>query len=155
MNYWINIHHPRALNETHSSQCKVYLQEKSKQRLPIGDRVFIYETEALSGETVISEDEDGSKQQVKLGRGAKSIIALVEISGSLKRHKWIWNGTPYIGSYNTKEIKTKKSVVKLAEINKGYSDSGIPKSFNPRTYTGLRKLEKDEIKVLLKLVGVR
>ncbi len=154
MNYWVNIHHPRILNESRSSQCKVYLQEKSKQRIPKGDRVFIYETEALSGETVISEDEDGSKERVKLGKGTKGIIALVEVLGNLRKRKWIWNGTPYIGSYNTKEIKTNKSVVKLSEINKGFSDSGITKSFNPRTYTGLRKLNKDETRLLLKLVDM-
>ena len=156
MNYWVNIHHPRAINEARSSQCKVYLQKKSKQWPSVGDRVFIYETEALSGETVISEDEDGSKQRVKLGQGAKGIIALVEIVGNLKRRKWIWNGTPYIGLYNTKEIETKKkTVVKLSEINTVYSDLGIPKIFNPRTYTGLRRLKRDEIRALSELVGVR
>lgn len=155
MNHWVNIHHPRAVNEARSSQCQVYLQEKSKQWPSVGDRVFIYETEALSGETVISEDEDGSKQRVKLGQGTKGIIALVQIVGSLKKRKWIWNGTPYIGSYRTKEIETKKRVIKLIEINKGYSDMGISNSFNPRTYTGLRKLKRDEIKALSKLLGVR
>lgn len=155
MDYWVNIHHPRVLNESRSSQCRVYIQQRSKQKPKIKDRVFIYETEALSGETVISEDEDGSRQTVKLGRGAKGIVALVAISGNLQRHKWIWNGTPYIGSYNTKEIKTNKSFVELNEINKGFSDSGITKNFNPRTYTGLRKLHKDETRVLLKLVGMR
>lgn len=155
MNYWVNIHHPRAVNEARSSQCQVYLQKKSKQWPSVGDRVFIYETEALSGETVISEDEDGAKHRVKLGHGAKGIIALVQIVGSLKKRRWIWNGTHYIGSYKTKEIESKRRVVKLSEINKGYSDMGLTNSFNPRTYTGLRKLKRDEIRVLSKLVGVR
>lgn len=155
MDYWVNIHHPRALNESHSSQCKVYLQEKSKQQIPKNDRVFIYETEALSGKTVIKEEEDGSKERVRLGKGAKGIIALVEISGPLKKCKWIWNGTPYNGLYNTEVIKTRKNIVRLDEINKGFVDNKILKSFNPRTYTGLRKLSKDETRVFLKLVRLR
>ncbi len=155
MNCWVNIHHPRALNEARSSQCNVYVQKRSRKLPLVGDKVFIYETGVLSGETVVSEDEDGSKQKVKLGQGTKGLIAFVEITGKLDRHKWIWNGTHYIGSYNTKEIETKKKVVKLNEINAGYSDIGIPNSFNPRTYTGLRILKKDEIRALSRLMGVR
>jgi len=155
MEYWVNIHHPRALNESRSSQCKVYLQEKSKQKIPKYDRVFIYETEALSGKTVIKEEEDGTKERVTLRQGAKGIIALVEISGNLKKHKWIWNGTRYAGIYNTNEIKTRKGFVPLTDINAGYANSGIQKIFNPRTYTGLRKLNKDEVRILLKLVGTK
>jgi len=155
MRYWVNIHHPRALNEERSSQCRVYVQKRSKQ-LPLdGDRVFIYETDALSGETVISEDEN-DRHRVKLEQGAKGLIALVEIEGNLKKHRWIWNGTEYVGSYDTKEIETKKKIVKLDEINDKYSDMGIPKAFNPRTYTGLRILKTEaEIKALSRLMGVR
>ena len=154
MNYWINIHHPRTVNDTRINQCKVYVQERSKKLPSVGDKVFIYETGALSGETVITEDENGSRKNVKLGQGTKGLIALVEITGNLKEHKWIWNGTPYIGWYNTREIGTKKKVVKLNDINAGYSHMGIPNNFNPRTYTGLRILKRDEIKVLSRLMGV-
>jgi len=155
MKYWINIHHPRAVNETRINQCKVYVQERSKKLPSVGDKVFIYETGALSGETVITEDENGSRQKVKLGQGTKGLIALVEITGNLKKRRWIWNGTPYIGWYNTREIETKKKIVKLNDINAGYSHMGIPNSFNPRTYTGLRILKRDEIKVLSRLTGAR
>ena len=154
MNYWVNIHHPRALDESRSSQCRVYVQQRSRKLPSAGDKVFIYETEALSGETVILEDENG-RHKVKLRQGAKGLIALVEIVGNLRNHEHIWNGTPYIGSYNTKEIETRRKVVKLDEINASYSNLGIPHSFNPRTYTGLRILDKDEIKVLSRLIGVR
>ena len=154
MNYWVNIHHPKALNESRRSQCRVYVQKRSRKLPSAGDEVFIYETGALSGETVISEDENG-RHKVKLGQGAKGLIALVEIVGNLRRHEWIWNGTPYIGSYNTREIETRRKVVKLDEINASYSNLGIPHSFNPRTYTGLRILGTDEIKTLLRLTGVR
>jgi hypothetical protein len=154
MNYWVNIHHPKALDESRSNQCRVYVQRRSRELPLAGDKVFIYETEALSGETVILEDA-GGRHKVKLGQGAKGLIALVEIVGNLKKHEYIWNGTPYIGSYNTKEIETRRKVVKLDEINASYSDLGIPHSFNPRTYTGLRILEKDEIRVLSRLIGVR
>jgi hypothetical protein len=154
MNYWVNIHHPRALGETRSDQRKVYVQEKSRNLPSGGDKVFIYETGALSGETVISEDESG-RHEVQLGQGTKGLIALVETLGNLKKHKWVWNGTHYIGSFNTKEIEIKRKVVKLNEINVAYSDMGIPNSFNPRTYTGLRILKRDEITVLSRLMGVR
>jgi len=154
MNYWVNIHHPKALNESRGSQCRVYVQQRSKKLPSAGDKVFIYETGALSGETVILEDENG-RHKVKLGQGAKGLIALVEIVGNLRKHEHIWNGTPYIGSYNTEEIETRRKVVKLDEINASYSNLGIPHSFNPRTYTGLRILGKDEIKVLSRLIGMR
>ncbi len=154
MNYWVNIHHPRALGETRSDQCKVYVQKRSRNLPSPSDKVFIYETGALSGETVISEDENG-RHEVQLGQGTKGLIALVQIVGNLKRHKWIWNGTHYIGLFNTKEIKTKRKIVKLNEINTAYSDRGIPNSFNPRTFTGLRILKRDEIRVLSRLMGVR
>lgn len=52
MKYWINIHHPRAINEARRDQCRVYLQERSKQRPSVGDRVFIYETGALGGTSI-------------------------------------------------------------------------------------------------------
>lgn len=154
MNYWVNIHHPKALNESRSSQCRVYVQQRSRKLPLAGDKVFIYETGVLSGEIVILEDENG-RHKVKLGQGAKGLIALVEIVGNLREHEHIWNGTPYIGSYNIKEIETRRKVVKLNEINASYSNLGIPHSFNPRTYTGLRILDKDEIKVLSRLIGVR
>ena len=154
MNYWINFHHPRGVNETRISQCKVYVQKRSRKLPSFGDKVFIYETERLSGETVITKDENGSRQDVKLGQGTKGLIAFVEITGDLKQHRWIWNGTPYIGWYNTREIETKKKVVKLNDIKAGYLRMGIPNSFNPRSYTGLRILKRDEIKVLSRLMGV-
>ena len=101
------------------------------------------------------EDQNG-RHTVKLGQGAKGLIALVEIDRNLKRHRWIWNDTQYIGSYDTKEIKTKKRIVELDEINDKYSDMGISKAFNPRTYTGLRKLKtKAEIVALSRLMGVQ
>jgi hypothetical protein len=154
MNYWVNIHHPKTINESRSSQCRVYVQERSRKLPLAGDKVFIYETEALSGETVILKDENG-RHKVKLGQGAKGLIALVKIVGNLSKHEHIWNGTPYIGSYKTKEIETRRKVVKLDEINASYSNLGRRHSFNPRTYTGLRILDKDEIKVLSRLIGVR
>lgn len=154
MDYWLNVHHPKLLNESHRSQCMVHIQEKSKQRLSVGARVFIYETEALSNQYVISQDEGNPSQQVKLTQGAKGIIALVKISGPLRRHNRIWNGTSYMGTYDTEEIKTKKSSITFSEINIGYADRGITKTFNPRSYTGLKKLGESEARVLLELMGL-
>lgn len=160
MQYWVNIHHPRIINpeeikESRSIQCRVYLQERSskKRRPSVGDRVFIYETEALSGKTRTLIDENG-RHRAELGQGFKGIIALVEITEKLKEHPHKWNDTDYVGSYKTKEIKTKKKKVKLDEINHAYSAMGIPNSFNPRTYTGLRILKPDEIRALSRLMGV-
>ena len=154
MNYWVNIHHPRTLSESRSSQCRVYVQERSRKLPSTDDRVFIYETGALSGETVFMEDEEG-RHEVRLRQGAKGLIALVEIAGNLRKHKWTWNGTRYVGSYDTMEIQTRRRLVELEEIKAGYSDSGIAHSFNARTYTGLRTLSETEARVLTRLMGVR
>jgi hypothetical protein len=154
MQYWVNIHHPSEINEDRSIQCRVFVQKRSKRRPSVGDRAFIYETEALSGRTVVLKDEKG-RHLVRLGKGAKAVIALVEITSGLKKHPHIWNGTQYVGSFDTKEIRTKEKKVKLSEINDRYLSMGIFKSFNPRMYTGLRVLKTNEIKTLSRLMGVR
>jgi hypothetical protein len=155
MGYWLNIHHPKTQHESRKSQCEVYLQEKSSHLVDTilkHDKVFIYETEAFSGETVISIDEDGTRKSVKLEKGAKGIIALVEIAGLFKKYKWIWNGVPYIGSFPTNEINTKKSYIELTKINRAYRSNGLKKEFNPRINSGLRKLGVKEYKVLSELM---
>ena len=152
MQYWVNIHHPSEINEDQAIQYRVFVQTRSKQWPSVDDRVFIYETEALSGKTVVLIDNKG-KHSVRLGKGAKAIIALVKITSGLKKHPHMWNGTHYVGSCDTEEIRTKK--VKLSEINDRYLSLGISKSFNPRTYTGLRVLKTNEIIALSRLMGVR
>jgi hypothetical protein len=153
MGYWINIHHPQALDESRRDQLRVCVQEKSRSdmtKIPEGDLVFIYETEALSGKNVYKEDANG-KRIVQLGQGGKSVIALVRIV-RFRKGKWKWNGIPFVGSYDTREVECRRGFVPLDEIDKARLKAGLSK-FNPRIPGGLRDLSKEEFNIMADLIG--
>lgn len=154
MGYWINIHHPRAKNESRSDQFIVCVQEKSRpelSKIPKGDLVFIYETAALSGKTVQTEDSSG-RRTVQLGQGLKSVIGLVRV-GQYHLQKWEWNDDiSFIGTYDCKEVETKRESIPLAEIDKERVKAGLSK-FNPRIPGGLRPLSKKEFDIMADLIG--
>jgi hypothetical protein len=153
MNYWLNVHNPRIPDKPLDEQLQINIQEKCRQTIPVGDWVFIYETGALSGELVDSE-ENGRFKKVKVGNGIKGIIALVETTSSMIEKDSSWNGTPYKGYYETSKIPTRKNELPIIEIKKAYKMNGISKTFNPRTANGLMKLKSYEAIVLLSLIGV-
>jgi hypothetical protein len=150
MNYWLNVHHPRIPDKPLEEQLHVNIQEKCRQTIPVGDWVFIYETGALSGE-LVDRDENGRLKKIKVGQGIKGIIALVRTNSSLIKHEWLWNDTHYKGYYATIKIPTGKKELPIDEIKKAYTTHGLIKTFNPRTLTGLKKLDRKEAEILLYL----
>lgn len=153
MAYWINIHHPRILNESRRAQCMVHVQERSRpmmKGITEGDLAFIYETGALSNTRAFVEDDSG-KRTVQLLKGRKGIIALVRI-GKFRQGKWKWNGIPFVGSYDTKELESRRNFVSLNDINRQRLSVGLP-LFNPRIPGGLRELKKQEFTTIATLIG--
>lgn len=153
MGYWINVHHPQASDESRRVQLRVCVQEKSRlemSKIPEGDLAFIYETEVLSGKRIRTESEDG-KRIVQLRRGRKGVIALVRI-GQFRKGEWKWNGVPFVGSYDTREVECRRSFVPLDEIDEARLKAGLRK-FSPRIYGGLRDLLKEEFDIIAELIG--
>lgn len=152
MEYWINIHHPIGATMTSSQQLMVYVPQVAKSYPSSGDRVFIYVTEALSGQVIIVKDSGGA-QTLTLGKGEKGIIALVEVDGDLHREYWWWGGKPYVGRFDTNVLRAK--LVRLDGIRTAYDREEMGKTFNPRGPTGLRMIRCErELKILLRLMGL-
>lgn len=154
MTYWVNVHYPNQAGEPRKTQMEVWLQAKGRQRPLMGDRVFIYETEELSRENIIKESK-GRKEKVKLIKGAKGIIGLVELSSDVKKFDLRFNRVLYNGIYEIKEIPMCQDVISLGEIKQAYLKYKMGKTFTPHINTGLRKLKAKEIDVMCNLAGVK
>jgi len=162
MRCWLNVHDPPPVGTAPSAvHNAVYLQDKGRHfihELRGGDVAFIYEKKTSPGRVVV--EENGNRSVLYLQEPRGGIVAVVRIVGNLvlDPHTWYPLGSPdrtrYIGHFKGEPAEVTKGFVPMDEIRQAWMET-VHKDFVPRINGGLRRLNSDECRLLMRLTGFR
>ena len=161
MNFWLNVHDPPPDGSTSNGYGYLWLQDKNehlKDEIKEGDWVFIYEKKT-SPSKMISQDVNGKKTTLKLGKPRGAVIAVIKIKGDPEsdEHLWYEPGTErkvlFKCYFKGREVWSPPNGVSLDEIRKAWKRK-LHRAFNPRINGGVRKLGPAEGALLKKLCGL-
>ena len=162
MRCWLNAHHPPPIGRhpgaVHNA---VYLQDKSRHLISDisgGDVAFVYEKRTSPGRVVV--EENGQKSVLQLQESRGGIVAVIRIAGNLVPHlRTLYptdnsDGIHYIGHFRGEPAEVTKSFVAIDELRQAWTET-LRKEFVPSINGGLRRLNSDECRLLMKLTGFR
>ena len=162
MRCWLNVHDPPPVGtDPGVAHNAVYLQDKGRHlihEISGGDVAFIYEKRTSPGRVVV--EENGKRSVLHLQQPRGGIVAVIRIAGNLVtdlRTLYPFGnpaGTHYIGHFTGEPAEVNTGFVAVDEIRQAWTET-LHKEFVPSINGGLRRLNSDECRLLMRLTGFR